>query len=72
MGHLFCFQCGAERRGRPVGVALFSVDVNVGALVRATEPHFDLVESFDMVTNTCPIILDHADAGMMGMLQLLA
>jgi hypothetical protein len=27
----------------------------VGALVRATEPHFDLVECFDAKKNTCPI-----------------
>ncbi|HEX4406766.1 MAG TPA: Rrf2 family transcriptional regulator, partial [Polyangia bacterium] len=24
-------------------------------LVRATEPHFDVVECFDATTNTCPI-----------------
>jgi len=29
--------------------------INVGALVRATEPHFTLVECFDLETNTCPI-----------------
>jgi Rrf2 family nitric oxide-sensitive transcriptional repressor len=30
-------------------------EINVGWLVRQTEPHFNLVECFDPVTNTCPI-----------------
>ncbi len=30
-------------------------DINVGALVRLTEPNFDLVECFDGESNTCPI-----------------
>ncbi len=29
--------------------------INVGWLVRRTEPHFKLVECFDLETNTCPI-----------------
>jgi Rrf2 family nitric oxide-sensitive transcriptional repressor len=29
--------------------------INVGWLVRRTEPHFNLVECFDPATNTCPI-----------------
>lgn len=44
-------------RGRSGGVRLAHepCDVNVGAVVRLTEPHFDLVECFDSRTNTCPI-----------------
>jgi Rrf2 family nitric oxide-sensitive transcriptional repressor len=30
-------------------------DINIGWLVRQTEPHFNLVECFDPNTNTCPI-----------------
>ncbi|HYQ18758.1 MAG TPA: Rrf2 family transcriptional regulator, partial [Polyangiaceae bacterium] len=29
--------------------------INVAEVVRATEPHLDLVECFDAQTNTCPI-----------------
>jgi Rrf2 family nitric oxide-sensitive transcriptional repressor len=44
-------------RGRGGGLRLARApeDINVGALVRATEPNFDLVECFEMKTNTCPI-----------------
>jgi Rrf2 family nitric oxide-sensitive transcriptional repressor len=44
-------------RGRGGGLRLARApeDINVGALVRATESHFDLVECFDAATNTCPI-----------------
>jgi len=45
----------ARGRGGGLSLARAPEDVNVGALVRATEPHFDLVECFDMDTNTCPI-----------------
>jgi Rrf2 family transcriptional regulator, nitric oxide-sensitive transcriptional repressor len=40
---------GGLRLGRP------PAEINVGRLVRATEPHFKLVECFDADTNTCPI-----------------
>ena len=40
---------GGLRLGRAPG------DINVGALTRLTEPHFDLVECFDRDRNTCPI-----------------
>lgn len=40
---------GGLRLRRPPG------DLNVGRLVRVTEPHFNLVECFDADTNTCPI-----------------
>ena len=47
----------ASTRGRGGGLRLARAPekVNVGALVRATEPDFDLVECLDAATNTCPI-----------------
>jgi Rrf2 family nitric oxide-sensitive transcriptional repressor len=47
----------ASTRGRGGGLRLNRPPsmINIGALVRATEPHFDLVECFDRKTNTCPI-----------------
>ncbi|WP_435009308.1 RrF2 family transcriptional regulator [Tundrisphaera lichenicola] len=47
----------ASTRGRGGGfrLAMDPADINVGWLVRQTEPHFDLVECFDPATNTCPI-----------------
>lgn len=44
-------------RGRRGGLRLIRrpEEVNVGRLVRLTEPHFDLVECFDRRRNTCPI-----------------
>jgi Rrf2 family nitric oxide-sensitive transcriptional repressor len=47
----------ASTRGRGGGLQLKRrpADINVGALVRATEPHLNLVECFDRETNTCPI-----------------
>lgn len=44
-------------RGRGGGLRLGKPpeELNVGWLVRQTEPHFDLVECFDPETNTCPI-----------------
>jgi len=30
-------------------------DINVASVIRATEPHLNLVECFDASTNTCPI-----------------
>lgn len=44
-------------RGRTGGLRLAKPPghINVGSVVRATEPHFDLVECFDAKTNTCPI-----------------
>ncbi len=45
------------QRGRGGGMRLSMrpADLNVGWLVRRTEPHFNLVECFDPETNTCPI-----------------
>ena len=50
-------QLVASTRGRGGGLRLnrAPAEINVGALVRLTEPHFDLVECFDRTTNTCPI-----------------
>ena len=50
-------QLVASTRGRGGGLRLNKqpAEINVGALVRITEPHFDLVECFDRTTNTCPI-----------------
>jgi Rrf2 family nitric oxide-sensitive transcriptional repressor len=44
-------------RGRGGGLRLARPpeEIGVGTLVRATEPHLDLVECFDPATNTCPI-----------------
>ena len=58
----------ASTRGRGGGLRLNRppAAINIGALVRATEPHFDLVECFDRATNTCPI--DSA-CGLKGVLR---
>lgn len=47
----------ASIRGRKGGLRLNRApeDINLGELVRLTEPHFNLVECFDRETNTCPI-----------------
>ncbi|MBX3173395.1 MAG: Rrf2 family transcriptional regulator [Gemmatimonadaceae bacterium] len=44
-------------RGREGGVRLAqqAQDINVGAVVRATEDNLNLVECFDPATNQCPI-----------------
>jgi Rrf2 family transcriptional regulator, nitric oxide-sensitive transcriptional repressor len=44
-------------RGRGGGLRLAQrpADINVGAVVRRTEPHLNLVECFDREHNTCPI-----------------
>jgi Rrf2 family nitric oxide-sensitive transcriptional repressor len=44
-------------RGRQGGLRLAKEpgEINVGAVVRSTEPTLDLVECFDLATNTCPI-----------------
>ena len=44
-------------RGRRGGLRLAKEpsEINVGAVVRSTEPTLDLVECFDLATNTCPI-----------------
>jgi Rrf2 family nitric oxide-sensitive transcriptional repressor len=42
-------------RGGGMRLAMRPAEINVGWLVRQTEPHFNLVECFDLGTNTCPI-----------------
>lgn len=44
-------------RGRNGGISLAKQpqQINVGTVVRSTEPTLDLVECFDRATNTCPI-----------------
>jgi Rrf2 family nitric oxide-sensitive transcriptional repressor len=44
-------------RGRNGGLRLKkpAADINVGRLIRRTEPGWDLVECFDAASNTCPI-----------------
>lgn len=46
------------KRGRQGGLRLARPpeEINLGALVRATEPDFHMVECFDRENNTCPII----------------
>ncbi|GGA98164.1 Rrf2 family transcriptional regulator [Macrococcus hajekii] len=45
-------------RGRGGGIRLNKApeDINIGALIRKTEEHFNLVECFNPETNTCPIM----------------
>jgi Rrf2 family nitric oxide-sensitive transcriptional repressor len=45
------------QRGRGGGMRLGMPpsEINVGWLIRRTEPHFNVVECFDSVNNTCPI-----------------
>jgi Rrf2 family nitric oxide-sensitive transcriptional repressor len=47
----------ASVRGRNGGLRLNKApkEINVGRLIRMTEPHWDLVECFDLDRNTCPI-----------------
>ena len=42
-------------RGGGLRLACEPSQINVGAVVRVTEPHLNLVECFDQRTNTCPI-----------------
>lgn len=44
-------------RGRRGGLRLArpASEINIGKLVRMTEPHMNLVECFDRETNSCPI-----------------
>lgn len=56
------------QRGRGGGMRLVKppAEINVGWLIRRTEPHFHLVECFDPATNTCPIT---SACGLKGALQ---
>lgn len=44
-------------RGRRGGLRLNKApsEINIGSLIRKTEPTWDLVECFDSASNTCPI-----------------
>jgi Rrf2 family nitric oxide-sensitive transcriptional repressor len=42
-------------RGGGMRLAMPPSAINVGWLIRQTEPHFNLVECFEPETNTCPI-----------------
>jgi len=42
-------------RGGGLRLARAAADIDIGWLVRETEPHMNLVECFEMRTNTCPI-----------------
>jgi Rrf2 family nitric oxide-sensitive transcriptional repressor len=46
---------GLRGRGGGIRLATAAREINIGRLVRRTEPHFNLVECFDPQTNTCPI-----------------
>lgn len=57
-----------SQRGRGGGMRLTKrpSEINVGWLIRRTEPHLNLVECFDLETNTCPIA---PACGLKGALQ---
>ena len=57
---------GQRGRGGGMRLAMHPSEINVGWLVRHTEPHFDLVECFDLAINTCPIA---PACGLKGILQ---
>jgi len=44
-------------RGKSGGMVLAfpPENINIGAVIRHTEPHFDLLECFDSETNTCSV-----------------
>ena len=58
----------ASVRGRNGGLRLAKppAQINVGRLLRTTEPGWDLVECFDLAKNTCPI---EAACGLKGVLK---
>jgi len=56
-------------RGGGMRLAMRPEDINVGWLIRRTEPHFDLVECFDLATNTCPIAPACGLKGILGRAQ---
>jgi Rrf2 family nitric oxide-sensitive transcriptional repressor len=53
-------------RGGGMRLAMSPAEINIGWLIRRTEPHFDLVECFEPATNTCPIA---PACGLKGLLQ---
>jgi Rrf2 family nitric oxide-sensitive transcriptional repressor len=69
----------ASVRGRNGGLRLAKPpsEINVGRLLRLTEPGWDLVECFDLARNTCPIepacglkgVLTRAQGAFLGVLD---
>jgi Rrf2 family nitric oxide-sensitive transcriptional repressor len=57
---------GQRGRGGGMRLAKPPTEINVGWLIRRTEPHMNLVECFDPVTNSCPIA---PACGLKGALQ---
>jgi Rrf2 family nitric oxide-sensitive transcriptional repressor len=58
---------GAQRgRGGGMHLAMHPSEINIGWLIRRTEPHLNLVECFDPAVNTCPIA---PACGLKGALQ---
>ncbi|BAH17390.1 RrF2 family transcriptional regulator [Macrococcoides caseolyticum] len=53
-------------RGGGIRIKMAPEEINIGALIRKTEEHFNLVECFDRETNTCPI------AGICGLQGVLS
>jgi Rrf2 family nitric oxide-sensitive transcriptional repressor len=53
-------------RGGGMRLAMRPSEINVGWLIRRTEPHLNLVECFDLESNTCPIA---PACGLKGALQ---
>src|SRR5262245_32389834 len=64
-------------RGGGMRLAMRPSEINVGWLIRSTEPHLNLVECFDLETNTCPIapacglkrVLQRAQQAFLGILD---
>lgn len=54
-------------RGGGMRLAMPPSEINVGWLIRRTEPHFDLVECFNSEVNSCPIA---PACGLKGVLHL--
>ena len=56
--HLSKMQMIETIRGRNGGMRLSCApqDINIGQVVRRTEPHMHLLECFDKEINTCPLI----------------
>jgi len=64
-------------RGGGMRLAMRPSDINIGWLIRSTEPHLNLVECFDNESNTCPIapscglkrVLMHAQQAFLAVLD---
>jgi len=58
--HLSQFGVILTTRGRTGGMrlAIDPKEINIGRVVRHTEPHMNLLECFDVEINTCPLVED--------------